>query len=243
MRSLMIIVSTLALAACNLSTDAQGSGESGGRATVQNYNVGEFEGVSLAGSHDVIVTVGGPVTVRAEGDSKVVERLDIRVENGTLKVGTKSDRSWTIGFNKDRAPVTIYVTVPSLKAASVAGSGDLRIDKVEGDQFSASVAGSGDLQVGALKVNNADFSVAGSGDIRAAGTAATTKASIAGSGDIDITGLQSRDSNVSVVGSGDVRAHATQTAQVSIMGSGNVTMAGGARCTVNKRGSGEANCG
>lgn len=239
MRSALILVSTLVLAACNVSADAQ---EGSGETTQRTFNVGEFQGVALAGSHDVVVTVGQAASVRAEGDAEVIEKLDIRVENGTLKIGTRKGASFNVGFRRDRSPVTIYVTAPALNAAAVAGSGDLKIDKVEGDSFQASVAGSGDLHVAALRVNSADFTIAGSGDIRAAGTANMIKASVAGSGDIDISGLQSRQSDVNIVGSGDIRGHASETATVTIMGSGNVTMAGGAKCTVNKRGSGGAEC-
>lgn len=242
MRMMMILASTLALAACNMAADAQeGGGER--RTTSQSYTVGAFTGVALAGPHDVVVTVGGPVSVRAEGDAAIIERLDIRVENGTLKIGTKKGTSWSAGFMRDRAPVTVHVTTPALASAAVAGSGDMRIDKVEGNAFSGSIAGSGDMTIAALRVGAADFSVAGSGDIKASGTAGTTNVSIAGSGDVDLRGVEARRATVSVVGSGDVRAHAAESADVSIMGSGNVTMAGNARCTVNKRGSGDIRCG
>jgi hypothetical protein len=245
MRSMMVFVSTLALAACNMSADAQeNEGKAGdGRVSQQSFNVGDFEGVALAGSHDVIVSVGAATSVRAEGDAEIIEKLDIRVENGTLKIGTKKGVHWPSGFMRNRAPVTIHVTTPRLASAAVAGSGDMRIDKVEGDSFKGSIAGSGDMEVGALRVGQAEFAVAGSGDIKASGIAGSTKVSIAGSGDVDLQGVRSRQANVSIVGSGDVRAMASETAAVSIMGSGNVTMAGGAKCTVSKRGSGNVNCG
>ncbi|HEY0627198.1 MAG TPA: head GIN domain-containing protein [Allosphingosinicella sp.] len=244
MRSFYILASTLALAACNMAADAQdGDGGGSGRTTQQTYNVGAFEGVALAGSQNVVVTVGGAPSVRAEGDAEMIERMDIRVENGTLRIGTKKGEQWSIGWGRDRKPVTVYVTTPRLASAAVAGSGDMMIDKVEGERFAGSIAGSGDMQIGALRVNEADFSVAGSGDVRAAGSAGRLKASIAGSGDIDLAGVSSRQAQVSIVGSGDVRAQATETADVSVMGSGNVTMAGSARCSVNKRGSGDVRCG
>jgi hypothetical protein len=239
MRSIIIFASTLALAACNMAADAQ---EGGGERTARNFQVDDFEGVALAGSQNVVVAVGGPTTVRAEGDAETIDRLDIRVEDGRLRVGMKR-QDWSMGWTRERSPVTIYVTTPRLVSAAVAGSGDMRIDRVEGERFTASIAGSGDMGIDALRVGHADFSVAGSGDIRAAGSASRMKASIAGSGDIRIEGLRTREAEVSVVGSGDVSAFASETADVSIMGSGNVTMAGGARCSVSKRGSGDLRCG
>lgn len=242
MRKAFILISTLALAACNMAADAQKGERGSGRTIRQSFNVGDFEGVALAGSHDVVVTVGGATSVRAEGDADVIEKLDITVENGTLRIGTKKGSNWSVGF-RDRAPVTIYVTTPRLASAAVAGSGDMKIDRVEGDRFAGSIAGSGDMEIAALRTGAAEFSIAGSGDIRAAGSAGSAKVSIAGSGDVHLEGVQSRQAEVSVVGSGDVRARASETANVSIMGSGNVTLEGGARCTVSKRGSGDVRCG
>lgn len=242
MRHALILLSTAMLAACNMSAEAQ-ENPGDGSSVRRNFTVGAFDSVGLSGSHDVVVTVGGAPLVRAEGDPDVIDKLEIEVEDGTLRIGTRKGVRWSDGFWRNRRPVTVYVTAPALKAAAVAGSGDMRVDKVEGDSFTASVAGSGDLEVGTVRVGQAKFSVAGSGDIRASGSAGSLDASIAGSGDIDLAGFEARQASVSVVGSGDVRARATETANVSIMGSGNVTMAGTARCTVSKRGSGDVNCG
>jgi hypothetical protein len=240
MRSLIVLVSSLAIAACGMTADAQEGGT--GKTAQRSFDVAAFDSVGLAGSHDVVVTVGGPVSVRAEGDPDVIEKLDIRVDGSTLRIGTQRGVSWGPGFMRNRKPVTVYVTVPSLVGASVAGSGDLKVDKVEGDRFEGSLAGSGDLQIAAMRVAEAEFSVAGSGDIRAAGSAERVKAKLAGSGDLDLAGLEAKDADVSVAGSGDIRARATGTANVKVAGSGNVTMAGGAQCTVKKRGSGDVNC-
>lgn len=240
MRALIVLVSSLAIAACGATAGAQegGSGETAQR----NFNVGAFDSVGLAGSHDVVVTVGGAASVRAEGDPDIIDKLDIKVEGSTLKIGTQKGMNWTSSFMRNRKPVTVYVTVPSLVAGAVAGSGDLKIDKVEGQRFKGAVAGSGDLQIAAMRVGEAEFAVAGSGDIRASGSAQRLEAKLAGSGDLDLSGLEAKDADVSVAGSGDVRARATGTANVSLMGSGDVTLTGGAQCSVKKRGSGEVNC-
>lgn len=242
MRSAAIILSTIALAACGMAADAQ-ENAGDGSSTKRSYNVGAFDGVALAGSHDVIVTVGGARSVRAEGDAEVLDQLEVKVENGTLRIGTRKGVRWPSGFWNNRRPVTVYVTAPALSSAAVAGSGDMRIDTIQGDSFKGVVAGSGDLDINSVRVGEAQFSVAGSGDITAAGSANSLQAKIAGSGDIDLAGFETRQAAVSVVGSGDVRTRASETASVSIMGSGNVTVAGTARCTVSKRGSGSVNCG
>jgi hypothetical protein len=241
-RTLAILVSSLALAACNMAAVAQGGGEGeAGPMTQRSWDLRDFDGVALAGSQDVIVRVGGGHSVRAEGPAEILERLDIRVEERTLKVGMKKG-DWSFGWSGNRPRTQIFVTLPSIRAASVAGSGDMKVDRVIGNRFNASVAGSGDLDIAELKVGEARFSVAGSGDIKAIGTAERSSASVAGSGDIDLGRVEARTVSAAVVGSGDVRVRATDAADVSITGSGDVYVAGNARCTVSKRGSGEVHC-
>jgi len=236
MRSILM-GAALIVGACTSSGD-----EGEARATGQrSFNVGAFDRVALAGSYDVVVTVGGAAAVRAEGDSERLERLEIRVEDGQLRIGSRGRRGWSWGGRRGR--VTVHVTVPALAGAAVTGSGDMRIDRVEGRAFTASIAGSGDLEVAALRVEQASFSIAGSGNVRAAGTAARAEISIAGSGDADLAAVESRTAEVTVMGSGDARLRATETASVTLMGSGDVSVTGGARCSINKRGSGDVHCG
>src|SRR3546814_8733155 len=71
---------------------------------------------------------------------------------------TKKDRGW-FGSSGSRRPVTVYVTTPILAGAAIGGSGDMRIDAVEGGSFSASIGGSGDMDIASLRVRSADFSI------------------------------------------------------------------------------------
>jgi hypothetical protein len=236
----MMLVPLLALAACGSSgADKDGaSGQSGRR----DFQVGAFDRVELTGSHDVIVTVGGAPSAYAEGDTGLLERLEVSVDNGVLRIGQKKGK-WSLGWHKDRASVTVHVTATSLRGAEIAGSGDMRIDKVQADTFAGSIAGSGELAVGALTAKSTSFSIAGNGDIRATGTADSTNISIAGNGDVRNGGLQVRHAKVSIAGSGNVETKATESADVDIMGSGDVVVTGGAKCSVNKMGSGDVRCG
>ena len=238
-RAIAILLSTIALAACNMVADAQEPPASGGGPSVsRSFDVRGFDSVALAGAQNVVVTVGPAHSVRAEGDAEVIERLDIRVKDGTLKIGMKKG-NWSF---RNREPVTIYVSAPALTGAAIGGSGDMQIDRVEGGSFAASIGGSGDMKIGLLRVGEADFNVAGSGAIHAAGAAERSHVAIAGSGDVDAGDLESRNASISIAGSGGVRLKAMQTADVSIIGSGDVVVTGPARCSVSKMGSGDVRC-
>jgi len=244
MRKLLATASmAMLMAACSAGAQPGEAGEdrdSGGAQGLRNFEVGAFSRVSLEGSHDVVVTVGGAPSVRAEGDNAAIERLDIRVENGTLKVGTERG-NWS--FRRNRGRVTVYVSAPVLEGATIGGSGDMRIDRVQAQRFAASIGGSGDMEIGALRASRANFSIAGNGNIRATGQADEADISVAGSGNLALQSLQMRRADVSIVGSGDVEIRASETVDASILGSGDVIVHGGARCSVSKMGSGDVRCG
>lgn len=224
-----------AAAACSASNGAsvEGSGSAGQR----SFAVEGFDRVELAGYHDVRVTVGGAASVRAEGDEAELERLEIKVQNGKLWVGSKPG-SWT-----SRGKVIVHVTAPNLQGVEVAGSGNMDVAPLRAPQFRGGVAGSGNLVLQGLESDAASFGIAGSGNIRAAGRTRSVSLEVAGSGTGELGALQAETADISIAGSGDAQVSATGTAAVAIMGSGDVSITGGARCSVNKMGSGAVRCG
>ena len=238
MRQAMILSSMLLLGACNHSDAKQA--EASGPKISRDFAVAAFDRIAAAGPHHVIVHVGGAPSLRAEGNSKQIERLEIKVEDGELRIGLRDKKGFS--WSSNRQALTIHVTAPALRGAAVAGSGDIKVDKVETKSFAASIGGSGNIDLPAMKVEEAAFAIGGSGNIRAAGTAGSSTASIGGSGNLDLRALEARRTNVSIAGSGNVSARATEAAEISIVGSGDATVAGGAKCTINKMGPGSARC-
>ncbi|MES2754332.1 MAG: head GIN domain-containing protein [Pseudomonadota bacterium] len=240
MRTFVILAAAFPLIACNVMADNDRPGVAGtGSGTTRTYAVADFTKVALRGSDDIDVRVGTAFSVRAEGDAEVLDYLKIEKDGDTLKVGRRNRD----GFNWGGKSAKIYVTMPRIAAGSVAGSGDLAIDRAEGAGFEASTAGSGNIAVATLAVDSADFSIAGSGSIAAGGTAKAVNASIAGSGDIDAKRLKASGAEVSIAGSGSVAIDVTGNAKVSIVGSGDADLGKGAKCSTSKMGSGTVTCG
>jgi hypothetical protein len=157
-----ILIPVLMLGACSMGEASENEGQRGTR----NFQVGAFDKISLTGSPNVIVTVGGAPSVRADGDSRLIEKLEVKVENGVLRIGYKKG-NWSLGWRKGHGPVTVHVSAPSLSGAEVAGSGDMKIDKIEGGDFAGEIAGSGEIQLASLRARKASFSIAGSGGVTA----------------------------------------------------------------------------
>jgi len=226
----------LAAAGCHRAADAED--RNAGPKVARTYQVANFDRIEVAGPYEVRVVTGGNAGVTASGGENLLNETEVVVEGGELKIRPKKHKSWH--WSNGSAQFT--VNVAALRAATIAGSGGITVDKVSGD-FAADVAGSGDLRLPSVAGGKVKLAIAGSGDLMAAGTADNVDISIAGSGDIDAKSLVSRTAAVSIAGSGGVAAHATQTADVSIMGSGDVDLTGGAKCSVSKMGSGNVHCG
>lgn len=209
--------------------------------SVRGYHVAPFDSVAAAGANLVIVHVGGAPAVSAQGPAETLDKMEVVVEHGGLEIRPRREFRDHFNWNSLKR-ATFTVTAPRLTAASVAGSGEMRVDRVAGDRFAASVAGSGNLDIGELRVGRANLSVAGSGDLTARGRAERADVSVAGSGNVRARGVSSRTASVSIAGSGDAELSADGTASVSIIGSGNALIAGRARCTVSRIGSGTARC-
>ena len=122
-----------------MAADAQrGEGGRPGPTAQRSFDVGGFDAVSLGGPYDVVVTVGPAPSVRAEGDADEIERMEVKVEDGDLHIGREKRRGWSISWRRRTAAGR-----PSMsrrrarRAAAIGGSGDMRIDKVEGARSTA----------------------------------------------------------------------------------------------------------
>jgi len=235
MRSIML-AALLPLVACGNIANIEGAEvpARGGGAT-RTYDVRDFTAVKLAGSDDVDVRVGGNFSVRAEGDPEILAKLTISRDGDRLVVSRRGSGS--------RGNAHIYVTLPTLTAAALDGSGDLAVDQIRADEFDAKLAGSGNLRLAKVATGSLNLSLGGSGNIVTAGQTGQLSLNLAGSGNIDATALVAREAAIKSAGSGNIRASVRGAASVFLVGSGDVDLGPGARCTVRKLGSGAVRCG
>jgi hypothetical protein len=237
----LVPFAALALSACNISANAEDKRLTsyGKPISTSVATTGAFTEIEGVGPDNIVFVTGDAFSIKAEGDADAIKKLRYAMDNGTIIIGREKGDWW----GKDSKSVTITVTAPLLKGASLAGSGDFTADQMTGDSVEVEIAGSGDLSVGKVTAKELKSSLAGSGNIKFAGTATKAEYEIAGSGNVDATGLVVTDAEVSIAGSGDVRLNASGKVDADIAGSGNITVSGGAKCTSSVMGSGKLNCG
>lgn len=234
----ILLSALLPLAACGMTGGDDTGGIPGtGTGDARSYAASGFTRVELAGSDDVDVRVGPAFSVRAEGDSDTLDRLKIERDGDRLKIGRRRGGLFESGS------VKVFVTMPALSGASLAGSGDLAVDRAQGETLKASIAGSGNIAFAQVAVGSAEFSIAGSGDIEVAGSTRSLNVSIAGSGNVEGKDLTAEQADVKVAGSGNVTARVKGPARVRALGSGNVDLGPDSRCDTKDAGSGDVRCG
>ena len=240
MRYAALAIPALILASCGHveSTAAESS-----TIASRSFALSDFDQVALRGSDDVNVMTGKDFAVSATGPQSSLDQLEIVVEDGVLKIGRKSGSSWHIGWSRNGGKgVKVTVTMPVIRGAKLAGSGDMTVDRAAVDAFMASLAGSGNLNVGNVQATTVALDLAGSGDLMIGGRTKRVDISSAGSGDISAKTLEAETVEISLAGSGNASARATGSASVSLMGSGDVQITGTSQCKTSKLGSGSVTC-
>ena len=222
------------LSACNADFNINSS--SGVPLAELDYEGATPTGISLAGPDRVIVTSGDTLTIDVDGDPEVTEMLRFDLDDDTLGIGR--DGNW-----RQKGTATIRVTMPTPTRLSLAGSGEIELDRLgAGENADISIAGSGKSRVARIDADVLDISVAGSGSLTAAGRVETLDLSIAGSGDLDMREVEVGNADIAIASSGDAVFASDGTVDASIMGSGDVEVIGNARCEVSSMGSGEVRC-
>ncbi len=230
-RFLFALVATslvLATSAHAWSISFGGSGErikGSGDIGTESRDVGSFDGISTAGDFKILVRQGSTNRIEVKADKNLLPYIETRVVDGgkgrTLEIATKR------GFNlSSTAEPQLVLEMPQLRAISIAGSGDVKVEAMKTAGVDASIAGSGDIVFDNLSSERLSLKVSGSGDVTAAGRVDKLVVSIAGSGDVRTRALTADDVKVSIAGSGDATVQAVKTLRVSIAGSGDVSYVG-----------------
>jgi hypothetical protein len=208
----------------------------------RSYSVTDFDRVEVDGPYQVALSTGGPSSAKASGDRQAIDRLDVNVQGGTLRI-RPNPSAWG-GFPGARSgTATITLTTRSLRAATVNGAGVLTIDKARAMQFDIAVIGSGQAKVSGIDADSLRAALLGSGSLLLAGKTKTLRAEVHGSGSLDAAALTAADAVVVSDTAGPIKVNAARSANVTSNGLGDVDVAGSAACTVKQIGSGRVHCG
>jgi hypothetical protein len=209
-------------------------------AAEQRYTVTDFDRVEVSGPYQVTLSTGRPSSAVATGTRDSIDRVDIAVQGGVLRV-RPNPSAW--GGSGVTGPVTIALTTQSLRAATVNGSGSLDVDKVRSMQLDVAVIGSGRARIAGIAADNVRANLLGSGSLELGGTAKALRAELHGSGGLAAADLKVDDAAIVADSSGEAKLAVVRSAKVTSRGSGGVEIIGSPACTVDATGAGRVQCG
>ncbi len=211
-------------------------------AAERSYSITEFDTIDVDGAYQVSVETGKAPSVRASGNQVGIDQLRVEIRSQRLVIRTLKNNWGERSFLKPGL-VTIRVTVPGLKRADIAGSGSMTITRIRAARLSLSLEGSGQLRVDQLDVDQFDLASAGNGLVVLAGKVLSGRLSNSGTGRIEAGGLTVSDLDLKSDSAGLSRIGALRSAKIASAGSGNVIITGKPACTVTELGSGVVTCG
>jgi len=213
------------------------------QAATRAIPVPNFDKLRVAGPYKVRVQTGGAASVKATGPADRLDKLVVETRGDMLVLSTDKSWSWRRAATGKDDAVRIDISVPSLEAAELTGSGDIDIDKVQATAFTALLTGSGNLDIARLDAVRLKAMVTGSGNMSLVGKTDRADVAVTGSGNLVASDLAVGLLTADVMGSGNIDIGATRTAKAKVMGSGDISIAGRPACTTSKTGSGTIRCG
>lgn len=200
-------------------------------AATRTYTIGSFDRIRVSGPFEVRLVAGASPHARAEGDSDVLDQVEVEVNGGTLTVSMGINGWGERGAAPSAVPVVILST-PRLESATVNGGGRLTIENMEGQALKLMVTGSGVIETTGLNARRLEATVVGTGALHLSGEAAKAYLTSNGPAAIDAAALQVDDLTIRTDGAGEARARARYTADVTATGVGRVIVEGTPACTV-----------
>lgn len=208
-----------------------------GHVIKEERKVAPFHRIKVEGSMNVYLTQGAAKAAVIEAEDNIAPLVELVEEDGRLIVRLR--RGVSISTHKD---LNVFLTTPEIDDASLAGSGDLKLDGkfTSSSDVKFSLSGSGNLK-GDINAPAVKASIAGSGDIKLKGETKDVNLSIAGSGNFEGDELLSENVSVNIAGSGDADVYASVKLEAKIAGSGNVNYKGSPQISSSVAGSGNIN--
>lgn len=209
-------------------------------AATQPLVVTNFDSVRMEAPVALVVSTGGGVSARAEGDRDMLDRLDISVSGNQLTVRL---RPLLAGKRGSSGKLTVYASTSQVRRLLLNGSGSVELDRMKVERGDVAVNGSGSVRIADVAADRLTVVQSGSGSAQLAGRAGMADLRLLGSGSLDAEGLRAGSAKVLADGSGSIILTANGDVQIEARGPSDVTIAGKAACKVNRSGNGSVSCG
>ena len=185
----------------------------------ESRQVANFSRLAVALPVTVTLSQGTTESLSISADDNLLPLMTTRISGDELII--EGDKSRGFSTKKE---IKVRLTVKSLNAINIKGSGDVIGDRLKSDKFDIAIAGSGDVKFNSVHADQFRIDIKGSGDVKIDTLEGKlVSANIHGSGDIRLPAVQATQVSISIKGSGDVSAAGNaDKVDIEVMGSGDV---------------------
>ena len=213
-------------------------------AAERNYSVGSFDRLRVEGPFRVVLTTGRSPSAKAEGDPRATDTIDLRVEGSTLIIRAGVNGWGEQPVSRDAAAPVIRVSTGMIRYATLSGGGDVTITgPLKGQRIELSLSGSGTLRADGVDADQFVANAIGAGTMTLGGRAAKVRLSTVGTVAMQAGALVADDLLLRTDGNGEMVAQARATAGITAAGVGAVTVYGSPACTIRGAPAGPVRCG
>ncbi len=169
----------------------------------QTLDVPALTSLSIGIPAEVFLTQGNPHEVIVEAPQSVIDRIEQKMEDGTLSLEFENGR-----YRKVSEDIKVYVTMPSFENLNLGGKGSII------------------AQMPFENLGDVTFNIGGKGVIEMKGSADSAEINIGGKGEVLAEDFQVGDCEVNIGGSCKAFLHITGRLEVAITGKGEVRYTG-----------------
>ena len=209
----------------------------GAFAKSEDREVPAFNSVHVSAGIRAIIELGPRKPVHLEADADVLDRLELVVEDGTLKVGFKRN-SWREGWPGDTGEIRVAIQTPELRSVGASGGAYVKAALTRSDETEVDASGGSEVHLSGVDARRLELHGSGGGVLDVAGRADELDLQLSGGTVLKGGALEVRD--VRVMGSGGSVASLRATGQLrgSLSGGSELRCSGGRASNVRVRTSG-----
>lgn len=232
MKTLKLFIYGLAMIFSITSCTDEFTVEGNGIPQSESRIVSAFEKVKSSGEFTVHITEAPNHEVLISADENLLQYIETYVSGETLHIDVKGIRSL-----RNRLPMEVFISTPTLKGIKQSGSGTITTDYFYSAEMDVILSGSGKI-IAAFEAEEVDALLSGSGMLKFSGLANNADFVVSGSGNIHAQQLDLRNCETSTSGSGNIIISVSRNLRSSISGSGNVFYYGNPAVETHISGSG-----
>lgn len=196
-------------------------------ARTEERDVPEFDSLSVASGIRATVEIGPRRPVRVDADDEILRLIEVRVEDGALRVGFKPNAQ----FGGDHR-VSVSIQTPHLRAISASGGSVVRATLTRAEESALQASGGSEIHVRGVDASHLAVQGSGGSVLEVDGRAATLDLQMSGGTRLEGRNLSLKDVVVQASGGSQGELHADGRIRGSLSGGSELHVRGGARAKV-----------